>query len=107
MIKAIAREIWFQISLAWHMRHYTRRRKRHDRRKGIMIIKDYIKGFVNNDELLSHTFSGIPSDGGYHELQDGEEYELMLKMKHRKVKWVEGKEPGDPVMFVPKEQGSK
>ena len=69
-----------------------------------MTTKDYIKGFVNNDELLSHTFSGIPSDGGYRELQDGEEYELMLKMKHRKVKWKEKNRANhfkiDPVIFV-------
>jgi hypothetical protein len=44
---------------------------------------DHIREWVNRDEILGHSFKGVPENGIGKELKDGEEYELTLKMKYR------------------------
>ena len=48
--------------------------------------KEYILKFIETDELLSVQFSDL-KEGEARLLEDGEEYTMILKLKHIKSNW--------------------
>ncbi len=54
--------------------------------------KDYLKNFIDNDEYQGHTFGKLSPEGSIgKELEDDEEYTIIIKLKHHKENWLRHK----------------
>ena len=68
------------LPIGYHCHHLP------NERNLIMGQKEYILKFIETDELLSVQFSDL-KEGEARLLEDGEEYTMILKLKHIKSNW--------------------